>query len=981
MQFQCKLFLLLLFNSLSIFGQQLHSKNFTTVDGLPNNAVRSLFLDKESKLWIGTENGISIFKNNSFTNLNSEDGLSQNSCWDICQDSNGNMWFASYGGGVSFYNGNDFRIFTTQHGLPENKIRKVFSYKDKIYVGTEYGISIIDINSNLVFTPKEVFPNFGVFIVTDIFEQNNQIYFSTLNEGIFMVENNEKPKVIPVIKHKNVYSIGVFGNNIFISNKGYVDNLNLKSNTTSKSFKSSVFWEYAQDNKHKIYAAGWGIYDNSGGLFEIINNQAVNISEQLGIDSRSLLNVVFDKNHNILYAGSKDKGFYQVFLNKAISFNSFDNKKIVDFEDDVILHKDGLAFNNLEVKNNLKSSEFKFFQKKYISKNKLTLPDHARGFFELDYTISAPDIEFYRIVKRNQSYWINSNIGIFEVSYRGKIVNYIPIHTYQFGFTNENLFFESNPYGGIHLYDDISKLTVRAFSTLPTDIVATLNANKKTYFLSVFKGLFSYDGNQFSSYLKDEIWNEEKLKFITRNDLGQLIIASEFGNVFIIDDSKSFKVLKKIPIERIFGNSINFVECYDDALLIGTEKGLTIYENNTFRFIDKEQGLADCNFTTSEVMDGKLFLGTNIGYYTVDLQQLLMQQKSVSELKISSVYVNNVRVNTNFRWGYYTSSDIVTNYDKNSFSIDFEPSGHLFPNKLRYRYRLKNTNTWSPYSEKPNVFLSYLPHGDYTLEVDVLDLNAGTSKVFNLLKIKIETPFWFTWWFNALLVLIFVGGISTILLRAKKQSKRKALIEKRIAETKLEALLSQMNPHFTFNAMNAIQSFIITNDKLNSLHFIGEFAKLMRKTLDNSSRPSITVEEELDYLKTYITLENMRFSNRVNVEYLVSNEVDLLTPFPTMLLQPFVENVFVHAFSSLHPNPRLIISFEMEQNSILLCKIMDNGKGISTPKSTLHQSKGILLAKERLELLDTKVENVISIENASEGGTVVSIRITLDYSF
>lgn len=979
MRFQCKLFLILLilFPRLFIFGQQLHSENFTTDDGLSNNAVRSLFLDKENKLWIGTENGISIFENGSFKNLTTDNGLAHNSCWDICQDSNGSMWFASYGGGVSVYDGSNFKIFNTKNGLAENKIRKVFSHNNKIYVGTEYGISIIDINTHRVFTPKEVFPNFGVFIVMEIFIHKDHVYFSTLNEGVFIIENDEKPKVIPVIEHKNCYGIGIFQDTIFSSNKGYLDVLNLHTKTITKAFDSPILWEYCHDGRNTIYAAGWGIFDSSGGLFEIKDKKAVNISTQFGIDSKSLLNVIYDKKNDILYAGSKDKGFYKVFLDRMITFNSFENKRIIDFEDTIILHNDGLDFGKLEQQARLSLSDFKSFQEEFIAKNKGSLPNHDGGFFELNYTIPAKEIEFYKIIKKGQSYWVNSNIGIFELSSAGKLVNYIPIHAFEFGFTSSGKFFESNPYGGIHIYDDISKLKVNLFSALPTEIVKTLNANGKTYFLSVFKGLFFYDGKQFYSYLKEHSWDEEKLKFITQNDKGQLVIASEFGDVFVIDDSEVFKIVKKIPVKSIFGNSINFIECYGSAILIGTEKGITIYNTGTFKFIDKEQGLDDCNFTTSEIREDKLYLGTIKGYYTVDLKQLLQNKSAISAMKITVISVNNVNVETNFKWGYYAISELVTNYDKNSFTVNFVATGHLFPNKLRYRYRLQNTNRWSPYSDKPTVFLSYLPHGVYNLEVEVLDLNAGRSKIFSLLQIKIKTPFWLSWWFSTAIFLIVIAGISAFIIRLKNQSRKKALIEKRISETKLEALLSQMNPHFTFNAMNAIQSFVITNDKLNALHFIGEFAKLMRKTVDNSSRPSISLEEELDYLKTYIALENMRFSNRISVEYRISKLVDLLTPIPTMLLQPFIENVFVHAFSSSHSNPQLIISIDMEENDVLLCKIMDNGKGITATKSSLHQSKGILLAKERLQLLNTDLQNEIKVENGSQNGTVVSIRIKI----
>ena len=155
-----------------------------------------------------------------------------------------------------------------------------------------------------------------------------------------------------------------------------------------------------------------------------------------------------------------------------------------------------------------------------------------------------------------------------------------------------------------------------------------------------------------------------------------------------------------------------------------------------------------------------------------------------------------------------------------------------------------------------------------------------------------------------------------------------------------------MNPHFMFNAMSAIQNYIISNDTLNSLHYIGEFAKLMRTTLENSSKPKITVNEELDYLKTYISIENMRFNHKVEIDFQISENVDLYYQIPTMLLQPFVENVFVHAFTAATLNPKLILKFELLSSTTLEIQIIDNGKGISTTSAALHQSKGILLGVE-----------------------------------
>lgn len=382
--------------------------------------------------------------------------------------------------------------------------------------------------------------------------------------------------------------------------------------------------------------------------------------------------------------------------------------------------------------------------------------------------------------------------------------------------------------------------------------------------------------------------------------------------------------------------------------------------------------------TTSQIFENKLWLGTKKGYYTIDLQRLVAEQMTVSEIGIAKIAINNVPLNSsNYKWFRYNSKELDCDYQHNSFSIDFIPKGHPFPNKLKFRYRLKNSDRWSPYSEKTNLFLPYLPFGKYTVEVEVFDSNAGKSTVFQLLNIHISPPFWLSWWFITLSLLLVSGIVFFLVLRYKKKAKEKAIIQRRIAETKLEALLSQMNPHFTFNAMNAIQDYIISNDVDNSLVYIGEFAKLMRKTLENSSKQTITIAEEIEYLQSYVTIENMRFDNRIDCKFRIAPEVDVDScEIPTMLLQPFVENVFVHAFDKTHTSPSLVISFSMADEDILECKIIDNGKGfVESNRHKNRPSKGIHLAKERLALLEGANENAVTIQHDKNKGTTVRIRL------
>lgn len=973
-----------------IFAQYSPSVNYTTAEGLPNNAIRSLFIDSGNRLWIGTENGVCRLENGNFVTLDVSN-VGHNSCWDISQDDKGNMWFASYGGGVSKFNGKKFSVFTSKDGLPSDKTRSVFHFDDKVYVGTEQGIAIIDQNTNKVITPKV--PKVKEdFICMDFFVYQNEVYFIALFEGLFkIVQKNGNSKVIPVFQNRNNYSLFLDKESLYIGNEGFMQQFEmekmLKNDFSFRNFGTSIIWDFVKTNEGSIFAAADGVYNPDGGLYQISGSQMINVSERFGIDSRTILSLVYDYKKDVLYVGSSDKGIYEIPLMSKILYNPFSNKSCIDFEfinaTKFVLHTNGVSL--LDTSHNVIKETtrevFKAFEINYLKEHPRFFGTNYRDSkdFELNFNIPAEGIIFYELVKHKSSLWVGSNLGIFELNVKGDIINYIPKHSLKIGFTSDDKFIETITFAGLYVYDDVYNLVGKHYSKFdnntPQYIVKVLNHGNKTYLISVFNGLFTYENGKFRSYLYDNIWKEKKFKYITVNSKGQLVLAAEFGDVFVVEDIERFKIIKKISKNEITGKTINFLESYKDYLLIGTEKGINIYHNGILRFIDKEQGLKDNNIKTSQIFDTKLWLGTQKGFYILDLEAFLSSQATVNSISVSSILVNNEPISSsNYNWFRYQNNEIVCDYKQNSFSIDFVPKGHLYPNKLEFRYRLNKNNRWSPYNEKPNVFLSYLPHGNYNLEIEVFDKNTGDTRVFKVLKIIILPPFWLSWWFLLGIFLTLFMLVTFIFKRYKKKVKEKALIERRIAETKLDALLSQMNPHFTFNAMNTIQDFIISNDVDNSLLFISELAKLMRLTLDNSAKKSITLEEEISFLKTYIKLENLRFGNRISVSIELDKAIDYHIRIPVMLLQPFVENVFVHAFNENHPNPKLNITFTMKSMQLLECKIIDNGNGkASFSKIKLHESKALKLAEERLQLTQPEIENPIITDFTENDGSSIVI--------
>lgn len=292
---------------------------------------------------------------------------------------------------------------------------------------------------------------------------------------------------------------------------------------------------------------------------------------------------------------------------------------------------------------------------------------------------------------------------------------------------------------------------------------------------------------------------------------------------------------------------------------------------------------------------------------------------------------------------------------------------------------MQNAN-WSNWSTTKIINLTYLPPGKYQLQVQLKDLHFGKTNPIELLTITISPPFWKSWWFIAASLISFVL-LSYLIIKKRiatitKQEQAKGEIQKRLVETKLEALQSQMNPHFIFNAMNSIQYFIVDNNTDEALLYMGKFSKLIRLTLNHSSKIKIPLADEIKYLEAYTTLENLRFNNRITIQI----EAEEKTPtdtilIPPMLVQPFVENTFIHAFNAKLKNPKLHISFKIE-GAFLVCEITDNGKGIATQTTNkVNTSKGIELVKERLKLLQQDTDFNLKISSTPGKGTVVRLQI------
>ncbi|MDG1277130.1 MAG: histidine kinase [Algoriphagus sp.] len=971
------------------FPQQVPSYNFTTADGLPNNAIRGLLVDSRGILWIGTENGVSKFENGNFQNFYEEDGLGFNSCWAIEEDQEGNLWFGSYGGGVSVFDGKSFHVFTQEDGLTDNRIRRFYPYGDKMLIGTEDGVSIADV-ATLKITPiptsrRENDLNY----TTGFFESENRLFFTTYRSGTYELDlKGSTPMISKINDWLPVYSVFQKEKDLFLADKGSVKKVDLSDFLLGKSPKDSlgqsIVWQKLAGLKNEDYLLAASTFSKDGGVFLLQDGYLKNLNQWFGVDSKFILSGAVDKKRKLLFLGSQDKGLYQIRLDNTIVYEAFEETEVKGIAGNQ-QHVAFISSKGLEVRDSfgkkiiVPAASFKQRQKEFYSIFPKEIPKHLDGFFELDPSIPAEEIEFYELHQKGNSWWTNSNIGIFELNLQGKILTYHPVHAFSIGFTPEGKLLETNPYAGVRVYSDPSNFEYTYYEpelpNTPLQIAKVIKTENRTYLASVFHGLYHFEEDAFFSYKKEGIWEEPKFKTLHDLGNGQLVAGTEFGDLFKIRVEPNFEILRKWPKEELQGTSILFIESYRDVIFVGTELGLHILQGDEIRFWPERGVGFNRIYRTAKRIGEKLYVGLDQGIYILDLPDLIAREYPPVQLSITELKVNGKKTNTaDFRWFVYQGEGLDLNSHENSLSIRFQPKNNFSEGKFRYRYRLKPEAEWTEFSEETLLELPYLPPGNYTLEVEAQDLFSGKMSKSTLLLFSISKPYYLQGWFIFLTGILLVVFILLIYKVRMSQVKSKSMLNQRLAEIKLEALQSQMNPHFIFNAINSIQYYILKKDTPQALEYLGKFSKLIRSTLDQSSKSQVSLEEETAYLKSYIEVENIRMDNRVKWEIkgnALDQKQDLL--IPPMIIQPLVENVFNHAFAVDHPNPELTISYELLTRNQLLCIVKDNGTGIQQSNKT-HESKGIKMIREKLSLFPSYTSESI-IVNTSNQGYEVRVKI------
>ena len=320
------------------------------------------------------------------------------------------------------------------------------------------------------------------------------------------------------------------------------------------------------------------------------------------------------------------------------------------------------------------------------------------------------------------------------------------------------------------------------------------------------------------------------------------------------------------------------------------------------------------------------------------------------------------------------------------FGLD--PDKDLFKWAFEYELIDSKGNIVEGSGYEQAVFPTLAPE-DYTFNLFTLDPRTRLRSNPTSLRFSILPPIWQKAWFIFLIASLFIT-ISVFTIRARlAKIREEARIERELNKLEGMALRLQMNPHFIFNALDSISTFIFKNEPKQAVRYLSSFARLIRATLESAHENLIPLRTEVDILKSYLELERLRTEERMQFSIECDEELQESLMVPPLVIQPYIENAVKHGLKPIKGEGWVKVRFT-EEEDCLLVEIEDNGIGRQAASEIAQKRMGFEKGKsmsmsitaQRLKLLkqalgkEVKVDITDKFSPDLKGlGTLVRVRL------
>ncbi|MGV6861911.1 MAG: histidine kinase [Putridiphycobacter sp.] len=483
------------------------------------------------------------------------------------------------------------------------------------------------------------------------------------------------------------------------------------------------------------------------------------------------------------------------------------------------------------------------------------------------------------------------------------------------------------------------------------------------------QGLFDYNYNT-DVLSKAKVSHDSTLNYRFGFEMGNHIcLLSNFGVHIYSRDKAGYPV----PEFRVEKSGINGYKKMNDSLFYlyyQNELAEISVEKNSWKYsvINLSNQIPAKEILSLEVDSNFFYFGTKKGITRINQQELLeLNQSNVGFFVLDSILSGNQHVDL-----------------KDTLVLEFDSTLTIYYNYVDYfsKYSIEYQLDNSPWFQSglSNLRIEQLDKGFHNLKIRVNYHTNGIPTVYQQI-IFVKTPYWETLWFKMLGFVSFIIFIFVFVRIYLSRKNRKQKMELEKLNLELKFLTAQMNPHFTFNTISSIQSYIINNKKNDAIQYLSDYAHLMRKSLDYSFEETISIANEIEFINAYVSLENRRFQKKYVVDYKIDKQLDLNQfKIPCFLIQPLIENIINHAHYAKDDKLEINIHFEELQEFILI-KVVDFGQGMKEGKSlSAHKSYGLDILLNRLKIhnkskFDSSQLNFEYTNKKNKTGTTVIIKL------
>jgi ligand-binding sensor domain-containing protein len=963
--------LLFLISLTKLAAQAPKFRHFQVEEGLPSATVYQTFQDSRDFLWFSTEAGLSRFDGTRFRNFSMDEGLPDNEIFGLFEDSKNRLWFRAYNGHFGYLSHDT--IFNADQ-IPLLKslekphwVMQIFedSNGDLYFSQHRDGLTILKEKTVLHIEQKDfqaALPNDSKkrkVIILGCFEaENGQIHILS-NIAEFILKN-KKPKFLRFFNPE--FSEIVPLNAITVVAKAQGTNdlyfIDYQWNEPSEPKKILSNSDLLLDSDILILGESelGGVWLGSLGeglfLLDNIENEPQIINNYL--ENQSVSSVLKDKEGN-LWMTTLGDGAYMLSDNKVLTYKE----------------NDGLSGNDLyAITGNAKRNIFVGTQGGKVN---FLRPNGSVQILETGLEARRYNRITALELDSKENLWVGSDVGLisFGIDKNFDIQNVKSIKITE---TDEIYVGSSN---GLYFIDKNLNSTLLWKNRVNS--IAIENKNK--VWLGSNTGLYFYNGKKINPINGSPLYRY-RINDLAVTDDGTLCICTAGNGILLKKENKITQIHKKDGLASNVCTDIFLAN--DGVVWVATNGGVSKFSikdnkpKDIFSYTETEY-LASNEVRSIFVRSDTIWASTSAG-----LSYIEGLNRTKKKTFAPTFYILGIKIrdrDTTLLHEYDLS------YDQNDILIEYTGISFKSGTQVRYRYQMEGLGAEWIETSSNEAHFPFLQPGNYTFRVKAISID-GKESAERMIRFIISPPWWKRQIFIIGIAVFLLSIVSGLVYYTVKNREDKMKLKRQISESERMALRAQMNPHFIFNALNSIQHFITMEDEVSANYYLSQFAKLIRRVLENSKAPLVSLEDEITTLELYLALEALRFEGKFEYKINIDQAIDTYdVELPSMIIQPFAENAIWHGLMPKQGGtPTLTINFKKAEEH-LICEIRDNGIGreaaskVSKSNLSEHQSTGISNTVRRLSLM-SKMENkvaLVEIVDLKEGeeatGTMVIVRI------